>query len=60
MDLIRNRATDEARGPLRLAAGMVEDAVVGEIRRMVRAPEIAARTVEAFYSIGAMRRHHPG
>ncbi len=27
---------------------MVEGAVVGEIRRMVRAPEIVARTIEAF------------
>ncbi len=26
---------------------MVEDAVVGEIRRMIRAPEIAARTINA-------------
>lgn len=26
---------------------MVEDAVVGEIRRMIRAPEIAARTIRA-------------
>jgi site-specific DNA recombinase len=43
MDLIRNRPTGDASGPLRLPAGMVEDAVVGEIRRMVRAPEVAAR-----------------
>jgi site-specific DNA recombinase len=47
MDLIRNRPTGDASGPLRLPAGMVEDAVVGEIRRMIRAPEIAARTIEA-------------
>lgn len=46
MDLIRNRPTDDASGPLRLPAGMVEDAVVGEIRRMIRAPEIAARTIK--------------
>ncbi len=26
---------------------MVEDAVVGEVRRMIRAPEIAARTIKA-------------
>jgi hypothetical protein len=45
MDLIRNRSTGDASGPLRLPAGMVEDAVVGEIRRMIRAPEIAARTI---------------
>ena len=48
MDLIRGRASGEATGPQRLPAGMVEDAVVGEIRRMIRAPEIAARTIEAF------------
>ena len=47
MDLIRNRPTGDASGPLRLPAGMVEDAVVGEIRRMIRAPEIAARTIRA-------------
>ena len=48
VDLIRGRVSDEATGPQRLPAGMVEDAVVGEIRRMIRAPEIAARTIEAF------------
>jgi DNA invertase Pin-like site-specific DNA recombinase len=48
MDLIRNRPTGDTSGPLRLPAGMVEDAVVGEIRRMLRAPEIAARAIEAF------------
>ncbi|MDP2355538.1 MAG: recombinase family protein, partial [Beijerinckiaceae bacterium] len=47
MDLIRNRATGEGGGPLRLPAGMVEEVVVGEIRRMVRAPEMAARAIAA-------------
>ena len=47
MDLIRNRPTGDASGPLRLPAGMVEDAVVGEIRRMIRAPEVVARTIKA-------------
>jgi len=46
MDLIRSRAGENA-GPRRLPAGMVEAAVVGEIRRMIRAPEVAARTIEA-------------
>jgi hypothetical protein len=46
MDLIRNRATGGCEGPLRLPAAMVEEAVIGEIRRMLRAPEIAARTIE--------------
>ena len=48
MDVIRNRATGEATGPLRLAAGTVECAVVGEIRRIIRTPEAAARTIDAF------------
>jgi hypothetical protein len=46
MDLIRNRPIDESGGPLRLPAGMVEDAVIGEIRRMIRAPEIAAKVLK--------------
>ncbi len=47
MDLIRNRLTKDASGPLRLPAGIVENAVVAEIRRMICAPEIAARTINA-------------
>jgi len=47
MDVIRNRALDESPGPLRLPAPMVEDAVIGEIHRMIRAPEITARTIAA-------------
>ena len=46
MDLISNRPIGESAGPLRLPAGMVEDAVIGEIRRMIRAPEIAARVLK--------------
>ena len=46
MDLIRNRPIGESAGPLRLPAAMVEDAVIGEIRRMIRAPEIAARALK--------------
>lgn len=46
MDLIRNRPTD-AGGPQRLPAAMVEDAVVGEIRRMIATPEIRARALAA-------------
>ena len=46
MDLIRNRPIGDSAGPLRLPAGMVEDAVIGEIRRMIRAPEIAARVLK--------------
>ena len=53
MDVIRNRALDENPGPLRLPAPMVEDAVIGEIYRMIRAPEIAARTIATLRREGA-------
>ena len=53
MDVIRNRALDENPGPLRLPAPMVEDAVIGEIHRMIRAPEITARTIAALRREGA-------
>jgi DNA invertase Pin-like site-specific DNA recombinase len=46
IDLIKSRPTGDASGPLRLPAGMVEDAVIGEIRRMIRAPEIAAKVLK--------------
>jgi DNA invertase Pin-like site-specific DNA recombinase len=49
MDLIRNRTT-EAAGPQRLPAGMVEDAVVGEIRRMIATPEVRARALATLKS----------
>ena len=49
MDLIRNRPTDAA-GPQRLPAGMVEDAVVGELRRMIATPEVRARALAALKS----------
>ena len=49
MDLIRNRPTD-AEGPQRLPAATVEDAVVGEIRRMIATPEVRARALAALKS----------
>ena len=49
MDLIRNRPTDAER-PERLPAAMVEDAVVGEIRRMIATPEVRARALAALKS----------
>ncbi|WPM81640.1 recombinase family protein [Brucella pseudintermedia] len=49
MDLIRNRPTDAA-GPQRLPAAMVEDAVVGEIRRMIATPEVRVRALAALKS----------
>ena len=53
MDVIRSRPLDENPGPLRLPAPMVEDAVIGEIHRMIRAPEITARTIAALRREGA-------
>lgn len=47
MDLIKCRPSSDSASIQRLPAGMIEDAVVGEVRRMIRAPEIAARTVDA-------------
>ncbi len=46
-DAIRGRATANRPPPLRLPADMVEGAVVGEIRRLVRMPEIVAQAVTA-------------
>jgi DNA invertase Pin-like site-specific DNA recombinase len=47
MDAIRNRAGEGTDGFVRLNAGMVEGAVIQHIRDLLRAPEIAARAVEA-------------
>jgi site-specific DNA recombinase len=47
MDVIRNRESDAATGPQRLPAGVVEGAVIQEIRTLVRTPEIVARTIAA-------------
>src|SRR4051812_17675625 len=47
MDVIRNRDSDVATGPQRLPAGVVEGAVIQEIRTLLRTPEIAVRTIAA-------------
>ena len=47
MDLIRNRDSRGGDGPMRLAAAMVDGAVITEMRRIIGAPEIAARVIEA-------------
>jgi site-specific DNA recombinase len=44
MDCLKGRETGFETAPRRLPAGMVEAAVVGEIRKLIRAPEIVART----------------
>ena len=46
MDLIRNRETGGA-GPMRLAAAVVEGAVIAEMRRIIGSPEVATRVIEA-------------
>ena len=45
MDVIRNRETGEETAPMRLAAGMVEDAVVTEVRRILQTPEVVAQVM---------------
>jgi hypothetical protein len=45
MDLIRNRETLTGSGPVRLPAAMVEGAVIAEMRRLIGAPEVAARVI---------------
>jgi hypothetical protein len=47
MDVIRNRETGEETAPMRLAAGMVEDAVVTEIRRILQTPEVLTQVLAA-------------
>ena len=46
MDLIRNRETGSA-GPIRLAAAMVDGAVIAEMRRIIASPVIATRVIDA-------------
>src|SRR3954469_6368330 len=47
MDVIRGRVSDRVAAPQRLPAGVVESAVIQEIRTLLRTPEIAAQTVAA-------------
>ncbi|MDG1372600.1 MAG: recombinase family protein [Paracoccaceae bacterium] len=47
MDVIRNRETGEETAPMRLAAGMVEDAVVTEVRRILQTPEVVTQVITA-------------
>ena len=47
MDVIRNRETSEETAPMRLAAGMVEDAVVTEVRRILQTPEVVTQVIAA-------------
>jgi hypothetical protein len=45
MDVIKNRDTGEENVPRRLAADMVESAVITEIRRVLRAPDTTAQVL---------------
>jgi hypothetical protein len=45
MDVIRNRETGDETGPMRLPAGMVEDAVVTEVRRILQTPEVVTQVL---------------
>jgi len=47
MDAIRNRAGENTETFVRLPAGMVETAVVQQIRTLLLTPEVTARAIEA-------------
>ena len=47
MDAIRNRANEGRDGFVRLNAGMVEGAVLQEIRKLLRTPEVTSRAIAA-------------
>jgi hypothetical protein len=50
MSMIRNRETGDETAPMRLAAGMVEDAVVIEVRRILQTPEVVTQVLAALKS----------
>ena len=52
MDLLRNRETPEGSGPARLAAAMVEGAVVAEMRRLIASPVVISKVLEACRQTG--------
>lgn len=47
MDAIRNRACEGTDGIVRLNAGMVEGAVLQEIRKLLRTPEVTSKAIVA-------------
>lgn len=51
MDVIKNRTTEDDCGgdqaPVRLPAGMVEDAIVTEVRRILQTPEVVTQVLAA-------------
>lgn len=56
MDVIRNREDSESDVPSRLPAGMVEDAVVTEVRRIVQTPEVVTKVLDALREGGPQVR----
>jgi site-specific DNA recombinase len=58
MECLKEREGGRGTTPRRLPAGMVEEAVVGEIRKLIRAPEIVARTLAALVASGAGNDEH--
>jgi len=52
MDVIRNRETGAETAPMRLAAGMVENAVVTEVRRILQTPEVVTQVITALKQQG--------
>ena len=51
-DVARGRVRSDHKVPTRLSAPMVEDAVVAEMRRMIKAPEIASQVIQNFREDG--------
>lgn len=56
MDVIRNREDSESDVPSRLPAGMVEDVVVTEVRRIVQTPEVVTKVLDALREGGPQVR----
>lgn len=53
MDILKSRETGEETAPRRLAAGMVESAVVTEVRRILQTPEIIRHVEVALANEGS-------
>jgi site-specific DNA recombinase len=53
MDAIRNRGEEGRDGVVRLNAGMVEGAVLRELRKLLRTPEVASRAITEARQQGA-------
>lgn len=56
MDVIRNREGGESEVPSRLPAGMIEDAVVTEVRRIAQTPEVVTKVLDALQQDGPQVR----